>query len=287
MSRDRWVHGLTRDGGPAIHFVEHGSGEPVVLLHGFPDFWYMWRHQIPLLAEGGYRAIAVDMRGYNRSDAPVEIDAYSTSHLANDVVRVMDTLGIEKAAIVGHDWGGVTAWHLVMNHPERITKLVVINAPHPKAYMHALLRTSQLFRSWYVFAFQVPRLPEMILEASGMRLLRRVWYHAAGGSGDVTDSDVKKYAKAFSRKGKIRAALNYYRAAIRSLFHTGARRIIAAPTLIIWGEKDKFLVSSLPEATRKWVPQLRIRKLARLGHWPQLEAPEEINALIVEFLARN
>jgi pimeloyl-ACP methyl ester carboxylesterase len=284
MPRDRWIHGLTRDGGPAIHFVEHGSGEPVLLLHGFPDFWFMWRHQIPLLAQAGYRAIAVDMRGYNRSDAPDEIAAYDASHLAKDIIRVMDTLGISKAAIVGHDWGGVVAWHIAMNHPERITKLIVINAPHPKAYRRALMRSSQLLRSWYVLAFQIPRLPEMMLSASGMKWLRRIWRHAGARSGSVTDADMEKYTKSFSRKGKVRAALNYYRAAMRTMFTGSSQRFIEIPTLIIWGEKDKFLVSSLPAATRRWVPNLTIEKLAQYGHWPQLEAPEEVNALILQFL---
>lgn len=287
VGRDRWVHGLTSDGGPAIHFVEHGSGEPVLLLHGFPDFWYMWRHQIPLFAKAGYRAIALDMRGYNRSDAPGEIAAYNSTHLANDVIRVLDTLGIEKAILVGHDWGGVVAWHFAMNHPGRISRLVVINAPHPKTYFSLLFKTSQLPRSWYVFAFQIPRLPEMILARSRMKLLRRIWKHAARNSGAVTDSDIEKYAKSFSREGKLRAAVNYYRAAGRSLLKPAGGRRIDIPTLIVWGEKDRYLVPALAEATRRWVPRLTIRKFAQYGHWPQLEGPGVVNAVILEFLAHD
>jgi pimeloyl-ACP methyl ester carboxylesterase len=287
MPRDRWVHGLTRDGGPAIHFVEHGSGEPVLLLHGFPDFWFMWRHQLPLFAKAGYRAIALDLRGYNRSDAPPAISEYGSSHLVHDIERVMDTLKIDRATIVGHDWGGVVAWHFAASHPERVCKLVVINAPHPAAYMHSLLRSSQLLRSWYVFVFQIPRIPELLLTASHMKWLRRIWMHAARGAGTVTDVDVDKYAKAFSREGKVRAALNYYRAAMRSAFRRTRSARIKTPTLILWGGRDRFLVSSLPEATRRWVGNLTIHKLANYGHWPQLESPEEVNAVIVGFLAND
>lgn len=259
----------------------------MLLLHGFPDFWFMWRHQIPLFAKAGYRAIALDLRGYNRSDAPAAISEYGSSHLAHDVERVMDTLRIERAAIVGHDWGGVVAWHFAARHPERVSKLVVINAPHPAAYIRSLLRTSQLLRSWYVFAFQIPRIPELLLTASRMKWLRRIWHGAAGDAGTVTGADVDKYAKAFSREGKVRAAVNYYRAAMRSAFRRERSVRIKTPTLIIWGGRDKFLVSSLPEATRRWVRNLRIHRLANYGHWPQLESPEEVNAVIVGFLGNG
>jgi pimeloyl-ACP methyl ester carboxylesterase len=199
----------------------------------------------------------------------------------------MDTLEIPSAAVVGHDWGGVIAWHFAAAHPERVSKLVVINAPHPAAYMHSLLRSSQLLRSWYVLAFQIPRIPELLLTASRMKWLRRIWHGAARGAGTVTDGDVEKYAKAFSKEGKVRAALNYYRAAVRSAFTRTRSTGIKTPTLIIWGGKDMFLVSSLPEATRRWVTNLKIHKLANYGHWPQLESPEEVNAVILEFLAHD
>lgn len=287
VRRDRWVHGLTRDGGPEIHFVEHGSGEPVLLLHGFPDFWYMWRHQIPVLAKAGYRAIALDMRGYNRSDAPTSPRQYRMPQLTRDVVRVMDALGIQKATVVGHDWGGIVAWSFAAEYPERLHKLVVINAPHPSAYRKAILRSSQLLRSWYVFAFQVPRVPEWLLARSRMRRLRRIWANAGGQSGNVTPTDVEKYEKAFSREGRIRATVNYYRAAAASFFDRAPGRAVTAPTLLIWGEQDPFLVSGIPEWTKRCVANLRIQKLAEAGHWPQLETPEQVNAAIVEFLAHE
>lgn len=257
----------------------------MLLLHGFPDFWYMWRYQVTSLAKEGFRVIAIDMRGYNRSDAPTGVRHYATDILANDVVRVMNTLGILTAHVVGHDWGGVIAWNLAINHPERVRKLVVINAPHPKAYFRALSRSSQLLRSWYVLAFQIPRIPEFLLGFARLWVLRRIWLGAGGSSGNVRSKDVDKYVRAFSKPGKIGAAVNYYRAAWRSMLRARKRSVVTIPTLLLWGERDKYLVSSLPDLTRRWVPNLQTRKLADLGHWPQLESPDTINAAISEFLS--
>jgi epoxide hydrolase 4 len=287
VGRDRWIHGLTRDGGPEIHFVENGSGEPVLLLHGFPDFWYMWRYQIPYLAAKGFRVIALDLRGYNRSDAPRGVQSYAMEKLSGDVIRVMDALGILTAHMVGHDWGGVIAWHVAAHHPQRVRKLVVINAPHPAAYFRALARSSQLLRSWYLFAFQVPRLPEYFLSVGHFRLLKRVWARAGGESGNVSADNVGKYVKAFSKPGKLTAAVNYYRAALRSMLRRKKNGTVSVPTLLLWGEKDRFLVSALPELTSRYVPNLETRKLADFGHWPQLESPDTINAAISEFLAHD
>lgn len=285
MPRDRWIHGLTRDGGPEIHYVEHGCGEPVVLLHGFPDFWYMWRHQIPALAAGGYRVIALDLRGYNRSDAPGGIGNYTIDKLSHDVVRVLDRLGIPTAHVVGHDWGGVIAWNLAIMHPERLRKLVVINAPHPSTYLRALLTTSQAIRSWYIVAFQVPRLPEIFLRRNNFAFLRKVWRSAARGSTNVNDADIERYVKAFRRDNRLTAALNYYRAFV-VLFRKEKARSVTAPTLLIWGERDRFLVPQLAQAARRCVPHIEIKRFPSARHWPQLEEPAEVSAVISEFLKR-
>jgi pimeloyl-ACP methyl ester carboxylesterase len=286
VRRNRWIHGLTRDDGAAIHFVEHGVGDPILLLHGFPDFWYMWRHQIPLLAGAGFRAIAVDLRGYNRSDAPPRVSDYTVDKLAHDVIRVLDTLSVQRAVIVGHDWGGIVAWHIAMNYPDRVLRLVVINAPHPQAYKRALVSSSQLLRSWYVFAVQLPFLPEFMLRRGKFRMLRRSWKNAARGSGTVTDSDVEKYVKAFSPHGKITAALNYYRAAVRTILKRNQRKAVAAPTLLIWGDRDPFLVRQIPDTIHKWVPHVEVRKVP-YSHWPQLEAPSLVTEIIAGFLRKS
>jgi pimeloyl-ACP methyl ester carboxylesterase len=164
---------------------------------------------------------------------------------------------------------------------------VVINAPHPAAFLRALRTTSQALRSWYVFAFQVPFLPELLLQRSNMKALRRIWSRASRRSGNVTPADVDKYAKAFSKPGKISAAVNYYRAALRSMLRPKRGARVAAPTLLIWGGRDKFLVPQLPAMTKRWVKGLETRNLADFGHWPQLESPETVNAAIVEFLAHD
>ena len=259
----------------------------MLLLHGFPDFWYMWRYQIPFLAAQGFRVIALDMRGYNRSDAPSGVPSYSIEKLSGDVIRVMDALGILTAHVIGHDWGGVIAWNLATHHPERVRKLVVINAPHPAAYFRALTSSSQLLRSWYLFAFQVPRIPEFFLAAGRFGVLRKVWARAGGESDSVSADNISKYVKAFSKPGKLTAAVNYYRAALRSMLSRRKSGTVSVPTLLLWGVKDRYLVSSLPELTSRYVPNLEIRKLADFGHWPQLESPDTINAAILEFLAHE
>ncbi len=285
MARERWIHGLTRDGGPEIHFVEHGSGEPLVLLHGFPDFWYMWRHQIPALASSGFRVIALDLRGYNRSAAPIGVRNYTVDKLSNDVIRVLDTLGILTAHVAGHDWGGVIAWDLAMRHPERLRKLVVMNAPHPATYTRALITSAQALKSWYVAAFQVPLLPELLLKRRNMAALQRVWRGAGGGSQSVTESDLSKYVKTFSREYRLTAALNYYRAFLFSAHRPEKVTPVSAETLILWGARDKYLVPQLADAALRHVPNLRVQRFDALGHWPQLEDPAAVNSAIVKFLA--
>jgi epoxide hydrolase 4 len=282
MAAGGWVHREERVNGVRLHRVEAGAGPPVVLLHGFPEFWWGWRRQLPALAQAGFRAVAPDLRGYNFSEKPSGIAAYRAEALAADVAALIRALGVERAHLVGHDWGGVVAWYVAMLHPERVDRLVVMNAPHPAAFRRALRRGPQALRSWYAAFFQLPSLPEAALRAGRFRLLGRVFAAGAGRRGVFTEEEIARYREAAARPGALTAMLNYYRAAVR--FPRPPTRRILHPALLVWGERDRALGVELTRGLEPWVPHLRVERLPEAGHWVQHEAPERVNALLTGFL---
>src|SRR5262245_37404008 len=169
-----WEHREAVVNGVRLHYVEAGSGPLVVLLHGFPEFWYCWRHQLPALAAAGFRAVAVDLRGYNESDKPPGARSYRLGVLVEAVAGLIEHLGADRGGVVGHDWGGVVAWVLAMRRPERVERLVAINAPHPAAWLRERKDPAQLLRSWYTFFFQLPLLPEWVIQAGDFFLIERM-----------------------------------------------------------------------------------------------------------------
>jgi pimeloyl-ACP methyl ester carboxylesterase len=280
-------HTRVRCNGLTLHVVECGEGEPVVLLHGFPEFWYSWRHQLPALAAAGYRAIAPDLRGYNLSERPTGVAAYRTRELVADVADLIATVAGGRAYVVGHDWGGVIAWRLAAQQPELVEKLVILNAPHPAAYRGVLARhPSQWLRSWYVGLFQLPWLPERLIAARDFALLARTLRRAPHNPNAFTDDDLALYKTAFRQPGALTAALNYYRAALRfpgDLYRDP--QTIEAPTLVVWGDHDPFLSRRLSEGLERWAPNLRVVHLAEAAHFVQNESPERVNQELIEFLA--
>lgn len=278
----RWVHREERVNGVRLHRVERGTGTPVVLLHGFPEFWWGWRRQMPALAAAGLRAVAPDLRGYNFSEKPPGIAAYRVETVAADVAALIGALGVERAHLVGHDWGGVVAWYVAMLHPGRVDRLAVLNAPHPQAFRRELRRGPQALRSWYAGAFQLPLLPEAAFRARGYRLLNRV-FRGAGGRPDVFGPDeLARYREAAARPGALSAMLHYYRAALRHPRPPSSP--IPHETLLVWGERDPALGVELTEGLEPWVPRLRVERIPEAGHWVQHEAPERVNTMLVDFL---
>jgi pimeloyl-ACP methyl ester carboxylesterase len=270
--------------GVRLHYVEVGSGPLVVLLHGFPDFWHSWRHQIPALVTAGFRILAPDLRGYNESDKPPGVENYRLELLISDVAGLIEHAGESQASVVGHDWGGGIAWSLAMHRPEVVRKLVILNAPHPAAFLRELRRPSQLLRSWYVFFFQLPWLPEWCLRMGNFALLERTLRHDPVRPDAFTEEDLRRYKRALSQPGAITAAINYYRAALRHACDPAQSiRTIPAATLLIWGQRDRYLGPGLTEGLEQWVPHIRIARLDA-SHWVQSDAPEEVNRLLVEFL---
>jgi pimeloyl-ACP methyl ester carboxylesterase len=282
-----WREGEALVNGVRLHYVEAGAGPLVVLLHGFPEFWYCWRHQIPALAAAGFRVVAPDLRGYNRSDKPPGVAGYRMSLLVEDVAGLIRHAGAERACVVGHDWGGVIAWKLALGRPDLVDRLAVLNAPHPAAMRRELRGLAQWFRSAYVLFFQLPRLPEWLILRDGCAFLDKVLRQTVR-RGAFSREDVARYKQALSVPGAATAALNYYRAAMRFPTRPAEdERPITTPTLLIWGERDRYLGVRLSEGLGRWVRRLRVERLRNASHWVQNDDPERVNALLLDFLRQH
>lgn len=282
-----WVPGcVERDvdlPGLRMHCVMAGpeDGQPVILLHGFPEFWYSWRFQIVALARAGYRVIAPDQRGYNLSG---KAGPYDLATLTGDVAHLQDALGVSASHVMGHDWGGAVAWAFAVVFPRRVDRLVIMNAPHINAYMDALKRhPKQILKSWYVYVFQLPHLPEWSIRRDDYAALDRMFSQVA--SGRMTPKDVQRYKDACAQPGALAAMLGWYRALMRSVV---TNRIpvmhVAAPTCVIWGERDVALEKGCNETLRRYVRDLRLHYLPDASHWVQMDEPDEVNRLMLDFL---
>ena len=272
-----------------LHYVEAGEGPLVMLLHGFPEFWYSWRYQIPALAEAGFRVVAPDMRGYNLSNKPQGVKNYRIELLGQDVVRLIRACGEERAAVVGHNWGAAVAWMVAMRYPEQVEKLAILNVPHPERFLNGLRTLRQLGKSWYVFFFQIPWLPEVALRAGNFASLRATFANDPMWQGAFSSQDVERYVEAISQPGALSAAINYYRALFRQS-PAGVRQQISKiemPVLVIWGEQDRYLGAELAEPDQSWVSNARVERLPDASHWVQLDRPQEVNALLLEFLLNS
>ncbi len=269
-----------------LHYREAGSGPLVILLHGFPEFWYSWRHLLPALADAGYHAIAPDMRGYNLSGKPQGVDAYTIDTLADDIAALIKHAGERRAHIIGHDWGGAVAWHLAMRHREMVDRLVILNSPHPRAFARALRTPAQLWRSRYMLFFQLPRLPEAMIRRNDFAVVRRIFRYEPTRRDAFSELDIDRYVAALARPWALTSALNYYRAAarFRASRSPGFSSRIEAPTLLIWGDREKHLVPELTVGLERWVPNLTVAHVPDASHWILADAPDEVEKQIVNFL---
>jgi epoxide hydrolase 4 len=262
-----------------LHVVSEGSGPPVLLLHGFPEFWYSWRQQLEALAAAGFTAVAPDLRGYGLSDKPAGVDSYRIERLGGDVVGLIRALG-GRAHVVGHDWGGAIAWWVAAAHPDRCDRLVTINGPHGGALLRAAASPAQLLRSWYILFFQLPYLPERMVLAPGF--VRRTLRHHAAGDETFTEEDLARYEEALHRPGAAAAAINYYRAALRHLPLLPAP--VTRPALVVWGERDRSLGPEVLRQLTGAARDVRVERLPDAGHFAHQDRPAEVNRLLVEFL---
>lgn len=271
-----------------LHYVEAGQvGQPlVVLLHGFPEYWYSWRCQIPALVEAGYRVIAPDMRGYNLSSKPSGAQSYTADYLSRDVFALIQQCGESQAAVVGHDWGAAVAWYFAMRYPDALTRLAIINGPHPGAFRWQLFfNPQQLKRSWYIFAFQLPRYPERLFRENNWERLRRVFRLDPIRHDAFSTAEIDQYVEAMARPGALTAAINYYRAALRydALKCSVPLRTVTAPTLTLWGQQDKYLGAHVPELSASWVTDHTIVRIDPASHWAQVDRPKLINSQLIDF----
>lgn len=275
--------------GVRLHVLAAGplGGPLVVLLHGFPEFWYGWHRQVPALVAAGYRVLVPDQRGYNRSAKPRGLGAYQATTLAADVAGLIRAAGRDQAAVVGHDWGGMVAWHLALQQPAAVSRLVVLNCPHPAVFARHLREdAAQQRRSLYVLFFQLPGLPEWGLRFANYRSLAS-GLQSTSRPGTFSAADLARYRRAWARPGAITAMLNWYRAALRRPASPPADPQVAVPTLVIWGARDPFLGVAMAGESRDLCAAGELVTLPEAGHWVQHEAAARVNALLLDFLGRG
>ncbi len=266
--------------GVELHYVEGGSGPLVVLLHGFPEFWYSWRKQIPALIRAGFRVVAPDLRGYGESSKPPGVEDYRLLAVATDIAALIEHAGA-PCVLVGHDWGGSTAWLVAMMRPDLLEKLVVLNIPHPGPFLRELRRgKKQKLKLAYQLYFQPPLIPEITMPLVLPRLLRAM--------GRFTRDDIREYKKVWRDFATRRAMANYYRALRR--FRGELRQFmfrVELPTLLVWSEHEPVVMRETMEDVDEWVPHCRIAHVAGAGHFVQTDAHEIINDLLIEFARRS
>jgi pimeloyl-ACP methyl ester carboxylesterase len=280
-------HHFMEVNGIRMHYVAAGSGPLVVLLHGFPEFWWGWRKQIPVLARH-FRVIAPDLRGYGQSDKPPQVKAYTMQQLRTDIQDLIRGLGQQKCRIVAHDWGGAIGWDLVIRKPEFVERIALLNIPHP-ALLNKALRKSprQLLRSWYFFYFQLPWIPELGFRLMMRKLVKNTFQGWAHQPNAFTEEDLEMYRENMQRPGALRAMLNYYRAIFRNgrSSSQGIERPIEVPVRMIWGENDKALGKNLTTGTEEYMKgPFDIHYLPDCSHWVMSEYPDRVNELLLEFL---
>ena len=272
--------------GIRLHTVMAGpqSGIPVILLHGFPETWRCWIRQFPALVDAGCRVIAPDQRGYNLSDKPKGARNYNVNTLVEDIIGLMNALEYEKVNLVGHDWGAVVAWMLANKYPDRLHRLSIMNVPHPTVMRRFLMRDlEQIRRSWYVFLFQLPWLPEAGMRQDNWRGAERV----LRGSGKIhtfTDEDIEKYKEAWSQPGAITAMINWYRAVIRYQPPIPKDPRIRVPTLMMWGTKDFALSHRMARPSMDYCDEGNLIFFPDATHWVQRDAADEVNHYLVDFI---
>ncbi len=281
--------------GIRLHYARAGAGPLVVFAHGFPEFWYEWKRQLVEFASD-HEVVAPDLRGYNRSDKPEGVEPYRVSHMVEDLRALAEHLGQRRFVLVGHDWGGVVAWAFAMAHPDRLERLVIVNAPHPGTFAREIRDNPlQQKASRYMLMLRSPE-AETLLAADDFALLRerflgdRVWKEI------FTDEDRRAYLDAWSRPGALTGGLNYYRAAgvgppagesqpPEGRFGMDPERLmVRVPTLVIWGEQDRALLESNLDGLERFVPELTIRRVKDGTHWVIHEQPDEINRVIRGFI---
>ncbi len=279
-------HQLIETNGVTLHVATAGppDGKLVLLLHGFPEYWYGWRHQIPVLAAAGFRVVVPDQRGFNESERPEGVTQYATAELAADAAGLIRAFGRESAFVVGHDFGATVAWWLSLTEPSMVERLVILNVPHPRVFQKALRGSlRQMRKSWYILLFQIPRLPEALLSRNDMASLASSLRSSAKPTS-FTDDDIERYIGVWRPAGALTAMLNWYRAALRHQPPAPKSWRIGMPALIIWGAEDIALDLSLAQQSLDMCDDGRLVVIDDATHWVQHDAIDRVNAELLSFL---
>lgn len=286
---DQTIHSVN---GVDLATFDEGTGEAVVLIHGFPELAYAWRHQVSALAAAGFRAVAYDQRGYGGSSKPDTVDAYALTNLASDAIGLLDTLRIERASFVGHDWGSIVVWTAALLHPGRVDKVVSLNVPY-RGYCAGfpstdVIRERLADRFGYVLGFQEVGTTEAAFAADPNAWLRAVYMGIAANPLFMTDDEFVVYLDAFSRGGLF-GPLGPYRNIDANAAATAhlTDAPITQPTLMLTADRDPILPPSLADGMSRWVPNLEVMPITGSGHWTQQEQPDQVNHAIIHFLRRE
>jgi pimeloyl-ACP methyl ester carboxylesterase len=279
------MSGTIKANGQLFALSEAGEGDRVaLLLHGFPESRHCWRHQLPAIAALGWRAVAVDMRGYGQSSRPKGRASYRIERLVEDVAALFDALGARQRLLIGHDWGGMVAWATAIRRVCSLDGLIVLNAPHPAVYADVIRRSwRQRLRSWYVLFFALPWLPEKALTAHHAREVEAALTRTASRPDVFPAPTLAQYRDNAAQPGAMTAMLNYYRANLDATW-MAAGPGVDTPTLLLWGDQDHALGVELVPGTAGHVPDLTTRILPGVSHWVQEEAPDQVNAAIGDWL---
>ncbi len=273
-------------GGVELHLAEAGppDGPLVVLLHGFPEFWFEWREHIAPLAEAGFHVVAPDQRGYNLSSKPKGVAAYRLDALAGDIFALATALGRERFAVVGHDWGASVAWWMATLDPARLDRLAILNAPHPAVWLHAMTTDpAQRRKSRYVQMLRTPWLPELMVRAGGYKGLADA-FKGSPRQGAFGPGEMAAYHRAWRQPGAITATLNWYRALFAQALPVPAAGSIPVPTLVLWGDQDAFAEPALAEASAALCADARIVHFPDASHWLPHDEPEGVRRELIAFL---
>lgn len=279
-----WQHECITANGVNLHYVTEGNGPLMLMLHGFPEFWYSWRHQIPEFASD-FKVVAPDLRGYNDSDKPKAQSAYVMNELVRDVESIIRVLGYEKCVLVAHDWGGAIAWSFAYAYPEMVERLIIMNCPHPGKFSEGLRNPQQLLRSSYMFLFQLPLVPELLIQFQDYQFVENAFKGMAINKDAFSKEDIDAYKDAVAKRGALTAMINYYRNIFNSKTFDQNWGIIDIPTLMIWGEEDTALGKELTYGTEAYVKDFQIKYIPNCSHWVQQEQPQLVNQYMREFLS--
>ncbi|MBM6615869.1 alpha/beta hydrolase [Desemzia sp. RIT804] len=279
-------HAYIKTNGITLHVAQKGpaDGELILLLHGFPEFWYGWCKQITYLADQGFRVWAPDQRGYNLSDKPDKVSDYHIEHLAADVAGLIKASGKEKVFLVGHDWGGIVAWRVAREYPDLLHKLVILNAPHEAAMKEQVLHHPfQILKSSYIGFFQLPGVPERLFSVSGWKPATKA-LKATSQKGTFSEAELDEYRTAWSQPRAMHSMINWYRALVRYSSNQTVPSRVTVPTFLIWGAKDQFLGQELANKSLEFCDNGRGRLIGEATHWVQHEEAEQVNQWMLDFI---